>query len=169
MVEKVEYVRIDKNEARRRYNDGEVIVMSLNKPPVKIGETVQFEGVTTIQKGPHSETFERLAEEGLQWKHRYPGSQGLVWFTPAPPRPTFGDVAVPTVLGGAYIPAHDMTFDIAESIGNLLDAFQSYVTQVRDADQAGDAVEELLQAFLKQAQKRGAPPVSDTPPLSGWD
>lgn len=68
---------------------------------------------------------------------------------------TFGEVAVPTVLGGMFIPAHDMTFDIAESIGNLLDAFQSYVTQVRDAEQAGNATEELLQAFLKQAQKRG--------------
>jgi DNA-binding ferritin-like protein len=68
----------------------------------------------------------------------------------------FANVATPTVLGGDNIPAHDMTFDIAESIGNLLDAFQAYVTQVRDAEQANDAVTELLTAFLKEAEKRSS-------------
>lgn len=70
----------------------------------------------------------------------------------------FGEVATPTVLNGSFIPAHDMTFDLAESIGNLLDAFRSYVEQVRDAEQADNAVEELLAVFLKEAQKRDAPP-----------
>lgn len=71
---------------------------------------------------------------------------------------TFAEVATPTVLGGAYIPAHDMTFDLAEEIGNLLDAFRSYVTEVRDAEQADNAVTELLTAFLCEAEKRDAPP-----------
>jgi hypothetical protein len=67
---------------------------------------------------------------------------------------TFGEVAGPTVLAGAYIPAHDKTFDLAEEIGNMLDAFRSYVTQVRDAEQAANATEELLTAFLEEAKKR---------------
>lgn len=75
----------------------------------------------------------------------------------------FAKVATPTVLSGSFIPAHDMTFDIAESIGHQLDAFQSYVENVRDAEQAGNAVEELLAAFLAEAQKRGASPAGDTP------
>lgn len=66
---------------------------------------------------------------------------------------TFAEVATPTVLGGAFIPAHDMTFDLAESIGNLLDAFRAYVEQVRDAEQANNAVTELLRAFLAEAEK----------------
>jgi hypothetical protein len=70
----------------------------------------------------------------------------------------FEEVAAPTVLGGAYIPAHDMTFDIAEAIGRFLDRFQKYVTEVRDAEQAADATEELLAAFLNEAKKRDAPP-----------
>jgi hypothetical protein len=75
----------------------------------------------------------------------------------------FAKVATPTVLSGSFIPAHDMTFDIAESIGNLLDAFRSYVEQVRDAEQADNAVEELLAAFLSEAHERGASPAGDTP------
>jgi hypothetical protein len=71
---------------------------------------------------------------------------------------SFVPVATGTVLGGAYIPAHDATFDIAEIIGRHLDAFRSYVAQVRDAEQADNAVQELLTAFLKEAQKRGTPP-----------
>lgn len=70
----------------------------------------------------------------------------------------FAAVGTATVLGGDYIPAHDQTFDLAESIGTQLDAFRAYVTEVRDAEQADNAVEELLAAFLKEAQKRDAPP-----------
>lgn len=68
---------------------------------------------------------------------------------------SFVPVATSTVLGGAYIPAHDQTFDIAEAIGRHLDAFRSYVAEVRDAEQADNAVQELLAAFLKEAQERG--------------
>jgi uncharacterized protein YdbL (DUF1318 family) len=61
----------------------------------------------------------------------------------------FASIAAGTVFGGMTIPAHDMTFDIAESIGNLLDAFQGYVASVRDEEQAEDATAELLTAFLR--------------------
>jgi DNA-binding ferritin-like protein len=70
----------------------------------------------------------------------------------------FEEVAAPTVLSGAFIPAHDMTFDIAEAIGRMLDRFQKYVTEARDAEQADNATEELLTAFLNEAQKRDASP-----------
>jgi hypothetical protein len=76
---------------------------------------------------------------------------------------TFADVAAPTVMGGNYIPAHDMTFDLAEGIGHALDAFQAYVTQVRDEDQANNAVHELLAAFTAEAQKKGPPPEAMNP------
>ena len=61
----------------------------------------------------------------------------------------FASVAIDTVLGGNYIPAHDETFDIAAAIGGQLDQFRTYVTEVRDAEQADNAVKELLEAFLK--------------------
>jgi hypothetical protein len=61
----------------------------------------------------------------------------------------FVDVAGPTVFMGDNIPAHDETHDLAELIGSKLDEFRDYVESVRDADQADDAVVELLQAFLK--------------------
>lgn len=61
----------------------------------------------------------------------------------------FVDVAGPTVFMGDSIPAHDETHDLAEVIGTKLDEFRDYVESVRDADQADDAVVELLQAFLK--------------------
>ena len=64
----------------------------------------------------------------------------------------FVSVAVSTVLGGSFIPAHDQTFDIAESIAKQLDAFREYVTEARDALQADDAVQELLEAFLEAAR-----------------
>ena len=70
----------------------------------------------------------------------------------------FGVVAVDTVLAGDFIPAHDQTFDLAAAIGGLLDQFRDYVTEVRDAEQADNATEELLAALLKEAQKRDAPP-----------
>jgi hypothetical protein len=76
---------------------------------------------------------------------------------------TFGDVATGTVLGGNYIPAHDATFDIAEAIGRHLDAFQAYVTEVRDAEQANNAVHELLAAFTAEAEKKGPPPAAMNP------
>lgn len=83
-----EYIRIDKNEARRAYDTNKVIVMSLNKPDMQIGETVEFEGVTTVTKnGTGGQAFDAMAEEALQWKHRYPGSKGLVWYTPVPDPP----------------------------------------------------------------------------------
>lgn len=80
--ETVEYVRIDKRTARQLYNWGKTIVMSLNKPECAIGDSVQFTGVTTVTKEAAGESFNDLAAGGLMWKHRYPGSQGLVWYTP---------------------------------------------------------------------------------------
>jgi len=79
------YIRIDKREARRVYENGGTIVLSLNKPEVPMGEAVEFNGVTTCSKnGTGGQSFDTLAVDSLQWKHRYPGSQGLVWYTPAP-------------------------------------------------------------------------------------
>jgi hypothetical protein len=65
----------------------------------------------------------------------------------------FTATAVSTVFMGKNIPAHDETLDLAESIGQKLDAFRDYVTSVRDAEQAGDAVKELLTALLAEASK----------------
>jgi hypothetical protein len=70
----------------------------------------------------------------------------------------FVSAATAAVLGGAYIPAHDATFDIAEAIGRHLEAFRGYVAEVRDAEQADNAVEELLEHLFLEAQKRGASP-----------
>lgn len=67
---------------------------------------------------------------------------------------SFATVATATVLGGDFIPAHDQTFDIAEAIGRHLDEFRKYVAEVRDPEQADNAVTELLTAFLKEAEKR---------------
>jgi len=64
---------------------------------------------------------------------------------------TFKDEASGIVLSGGYIPAHDRTFDLAEDIGTQLDAFRQYVTNVREAEQADNAVRELLQRFLEYA------------------
>jgi len=63
----------------------------------------------------------------------------------------FVSVAATAVLAGSFIPAHDETFDLAESIGKQLDAFREYVASVRDAQQADDAVAELLAAFSSVA------------------
>lgn len=83
------YIRIDKREARRVYDSNGTIVMSLEQPTVHIGATVEWTGITTITKsGAGADTFDKLAEDGIMWKHRYPGSQGLVWYTPAPEPPT---------------------------------------------------------------------------------
>lgn len=68
----------------------------------------------------------------------------------------FTAVATATVLGGSFIPAHDQTFDIAAAIGGQLEQFRAYVAEVRDAEQADNATEELLAAFLKEAQNREA-------------
>lgn len=65
----------------------------------------------------------------------------------------FVPVATTTVLAGSFIPAHDETFDLAESIGTRLDAFREYVASVRDAEQADNAVAELLAALYKEANK----------------
>ena len=80
------YKRIDKHMARRVWDNNGTLVMSLNKPDVQIGDTVEWELVTTCTKnGTGGQTFDQLAAEGLEWKHRYPGSRGLVWYTPVPP------------------------------------------------------------------------------------
>lgn len=76
---------------------------------------------------------------------------------------TFGEVATSTVVGANYIPSHDRTFDLAEGIGEKLDAFRSYVAQVRDEEQADNAVHELLAAFTKEAEKRGPAPEAMNP------
>jgi len=82
-----EYIRIDKREARRLYDSGRPIVMSLEKPECPMGERVDYgkEPITTVQKGRTKETFDKLVKDALEWKHRYPGSQGLIWYAPAPP------------------------------------------------------------------------------------
>lgn len=54
-----------------------------------------------------------------------------------------------TVLAGRSIPAHDETMDLAESIGQQLDAFRSYIASVRSEEQADDAVKELLAELTK--------------------
>lgn len=76
---------------------------------------------------------------------------------------TFGEVAEPTVLMGNYIPAHDKTFELALEVGNYLDAFRGYVAQVRDEEQADNAVHELLAAFTAEATKKGPPPPAMNP------
>lgn len=59
-------------------------------------------------------------------------------------------VAISTVLGGRTIPAHDETFDLAESIGAQLDAFREYVAGARSPEQADEAVRELLETLLAE-------------------
>jgi hypothetical protein len=82
----IEYIRIDKREARRLYDSGRPIVMSLEATGVRMGERIaMIEALTTVQKGRTKESFDKLVKDALEWKHRYPGSQGLVWYTPAPP------------------------------------------------------------------------------------
>lgn len=83
----MKYIRIDKREARRLYDSGRPIVMSLEKPECPMGESVDYgkTPITTVQKGRTKESFDKLVKDALEWKHRYPGSQGLVWYTPAPP------------------------------------------------------------------------------------
>jgi len=65
----------------------------------------------------------------------------------------FTATAVTTVIMGDNIPAHDEMMDLAESIGQKLDAFREYVASVRDEAQAGEAVKELLTALLAEASK----------------
>jgi hypothetical protein len=65
----------------------------------------------------------------------------------------FTATAISTVLAGDNIPAHDMTFDLAEVIGQKLDDFRHYVANVRDPEQADSAVKELLTALLAEASK----------------
>lgn len=60
----------------------------------------------------------------------------------------FKTVATGTVFTGSFIPAHDETFDLAESIGTQLEAFQAYVASVRSDEQAKNAVKELLISLL---------------------
>ena len=62
-------------------------------------------------------------------------------------------MATGTVFGGMMIPAHDETFDLAEVIGQKLDAFREYVASVRDEEQAEMATAELLTALLRQVQQ----------------
>lgn len=62
-------------------------------------------------------------------------------------------VSVTTALVGNFIPAHDETMDLAESIGQKLDAFQTYIASVRDEEQAEMATAELLTALLRQVQQ----------------
>jgi hypothetical protein len=57
--------------------------------------------------------------------------------------------AVGIVLIGRAIPAHDETMDLAEAIGQKLDEFRNYIESVRSAEQADEAVKELLTAFLE--------------------
>jgi hypothetical protein len=49
-----------------------------------------------------------------------------------------------SVFAGAYLPAHDEVFDLAESIAADVQALHAYITSVRSAEQADDAVRELL-------------------------
>lgn len=75
-----EYKRVDKRQARKLYDAGGTMVMSLDRPSCQLGEVVSFYGITTVTKQQAGMTFDQLAADGLQWKHRYPGSQGLVWY-----------------------------------------------------------------------------------------
>lgn len=60
----------------------------------------------------------------------------------------YENIASAAVLVGDNIPAHDETFDLAESIGAKLDEFREYIASVRDAEQADAAVKELLETLL---------------------
>lgn len=64
----------------------------------------------------------------------------------------FKAVATSTVFAGMAIPAHDQTFDLAESIGAQLDTFREYVASVRNEAHADAAVKELLAAFMSAAE-----------------
>lgn len=63
----------------------------------------------------------------------------------------FEQIATASVFMGIYIPSHDETHDLAESIGKQLDEFRAYVIEVRDEDQADAAVKELLTNLLAAA------------------
>ena len=60
--------------------------------------------------------------------------------------------AVTTAVMGDNIPAHDETIDLAESIGQQLDAFREYIVTVRNREHADAAVVELLTALLEEAK-----------------
>lgn len=53
------------------------------------------------------------------------------------------DTLAYAVFAGNSIPSHDMTHDLADEIGARLEAFRTYVTEVRSAEQATDALTEL--------------------------
>jgi len=51
------------------------------------------------------------------------------------------------VFIGDFLPAHDATFDIAEQVAEALGRLHRYITEVRDEEQATNAVNELLDAL----------------------
>lgn len=53
------------------------------------------------------------------------------------------------VFGGEFIPAHDETADIAETIAGFLNKFRDYVEDARDHAQADDALAELGRAIYE--------------------
>lgn len=62
-------------------------------------------------------------------------------------KPSIAPELATAVFIGAYIPMHDTTFEIAESIGGQLEAFYAYVAKVRDEEQAAAALAELGEAI----------------------
>jgi hypothetical protein len=48
------------------------------------------------------------------------------------------------VLTGEYLPARDEVFDLAGEVGAALDKMYAYISKERSAEQANDAIDELL-------------------------
>lgn len=61
------------------------------------------------------------------------------------------DRACSIVTLGNYLPAHDPVFDIAEKISVEVERLREYITAVRDAEQANNAVRELLVCLMETA------------------
>jgi hypothetical protein len=73
--------RVDKREARKVWNAGGQLSISLDAPTEPIGteseRPMQSTNPQTRQRTGWS--FDELVHETMQWQHRYPGSQGIVW------------------------------------------------------------------------------------------
>jgi hypothetical protein len=64
-----------------------------------------------------------------------------------------GHAASEAVFIGGSLPAHDQVFDLAVEVGESLESMRTYITGVRDAEQANAAVTELLEALLAASKQ----------------
>ena len=108
-------------------------------------------GTVTPELWENIRRTEREAAEGAvgseDWARDMAALRTLLEDDGIKERPPFAAVGTATVLAGKFIPAHDETFDLAESIGTQLDEFRAHIAKERDAKQADAAVTELLKAF----------------------